>query len=162
MTSQYLALTLTSVFALTLAACGNPNNSVGTSEVSADTSGCSPLLRRSYEATTAQKFSLSVAFEMPNSPRCWNADRSSVAITYRWTQDSAAPVPNDVGFWLRADGQDLFVKATANCANASSGEPVTCNASAFLSRWVGSLEIAPVRDGVWDTAGIGQNYTFRL
>jgi hypothetical protein len=147
---------------LTLVACGNAQDTNAVSKLAADTSGCSPLLRRSYEVTTVQNFVLRASFEMPNRPQCWNADRSQVVLSYRFTQEGNNSADTNVGFWIRADGREEFLKARVNCFPMASGAQFSCTAEAFLSRWIQNLEVAPVRNGVWDTAGIGQNYGFRL
>ncbi|MEN9825494.1 MAG: hypothetical protein RI953_1239 [Pseudomonadota bacterium] len=157
MKNQILALGL---FAA-LTACGSPEQHDTSSKIAADTSGCSQIFSSHHSATTAHNFSLIVRSESPNSPRCWNADSAWASVDYRWTQTTEESAYKDVGFWVRADGREEFVRAKIDCRPVNTGGAI-CTASAYFKKFVREIEIAPVRDGSWDTAGIGQNYKFKL
>jgi hypothetical protein len=160
MKSQLLVLSSLALAALT--ACGGGTEETPSSKLAADSSGCSPLLSSDYSVKTVQGFRLSASFEEPNSARCWNADRSQVVLSYSWNQENYYPAFNDIGFWVRIDGREEFLKAAASCSPLGTGGLFSCSATVYIQRWVGHLEVAPVRNGVWDTAGIGQNYHFQL
>jgi hypothetical protein len=145
---------------LALTACGTRDYTAAASKVYTDTSGCSPLLKTDETVKTVQNFSLRVASEMPNQRGCWNVNRSRVFISYGWKQESEMPRFATIGLWMRFDGTEQFVEVTPSCAQDRSG--FYCTASTSLNKFVSRIEIAPVRQGVWDTAGIGQNYTFQL
>lgn len=148
---------LASMFAV---ACGNGNLPLAESAVMADTSGCSPLLSRNFSTNTARGNSLGVDFQGANSADCWNANQSDFYISYRWTQKS-----NEIGkvlFWIRADGQEKSLVANVSCSSRGNSDDVDCKAGVNLRTVVRELEIAPVHNGQWDTAGFGQNYKFKV
>lgn len=154
---------VTLALSLGFVACGAKENLVSSSQISADTSGCSPLLKREEHSTTAQGNSLKMFSVRPNSARCWNVDRSELSIHYSWKQSQHTASPNQVGFWIRANGSDKFVNANFHCEPyGTDSREVSCIATQSLNEFIDRIEIAPVRDGVWDTAGFGQNYKFLL
>jgi hypothetical protein len=71
------------------------------------------------------------------------------------------PREKTVGFWIRADGVEQFNTSWVECSEYTTGQ-YHCHAHTELYKHTSQLEVAPVRDDVWDTAGIGQNYFFRL
>lgn len=154
---------LAACISLGFVACGTNDHSPATSRLNADTSGCSPLLNRADEVTTAQGHRLSATNERPNNPRCWNTNYSYLRITYTWKQPADAPFPKKIGFWIRGSGSDRLVEAGFNCGPlATDANTLVCNAQRTLNEYFDTIEIAPVRDGNWDTRGIGQNYILSL
>ncbi|MEI8028017.1 MAG: hypothetical protein WCI18_16825 [Pseudomonadota bacterium] len=145
--------------ACAMSACRTPD--VSSSEVKLDTSGCTPLLDLDNEQDTVKGGRLTVSFHGPNSASCWNVKESVLTISYYWKQqkDSA-----DVSFWTRSgDGAERTLHAGTTCnATLVAGE-FECNANATIrERYINQLDVAPVRDGEWDTAGMGKNYFFKL
>lgn len=151
---------LTGLLGVGLGACGSAADKRAPSQVKADTTGCSQLLERSHSATTAQGHSMEVNFTGPFSRWCWNVYTTRITLTYRWTEEGR--YTDKVGFWMRVDGKDDLRDAKVTCGRDPVSPRRYCEAVVSLSNYVNDLEIAPVRDGVWDTFGIGQNYSFRL
>lgn len=142
------------------------------SQVQVDTSGCSQMTGEEAETGTVDGFLLKVRSQKPHSDSCWNIHMAGYAIQYSWSEVGPDPSFRNIAFWTRSNGHEETVPAHVACEEIFVVRPgpsdtrwYRCVASAFVGmgrRGTYQVEIAPVRDGKWDTAGLGRNYVFSL
>ena len=140
-----------------------------------DTSGCSQTKDSSQAQSTVKGKRLVVSASIAPRENCWNAEDGRVMISYVWGQDSSYS-NSKVSFWMRVN-EDEGRSVNANNVTCNSADNMTyspdtsgrstyvCQATAYVK--VGykerlKVEVAPVKDGNWDTRGSGQNYIFDL
>ncbi|QDK37991.1 hypothetical protein [Bdellovibrio sp. NC01] len=137
-----------------------------------DTSGCSPLSEKTLVLTTAQGKELTATLFQPQSSWCWNAGESKLRLIYKWTQVNSAQA-GSATFWMRINEMEAILPAQTQCVHAeaigyeknTSGEQVyLCAAFAEIAAPATKvqLEVAPVVNGNWDTAGYEKNYLFNF
>lgn len=137
-----------------------------------DTSGCTPLTQKNQSVKTVSGKALVVqAFQA--KPGCWNANQSQVQINYYWLQDSFSAENVHAHFWVRINGEETNLDGQVSChlnsgwslgADTSGHGDFLCSAVANVGVKADSVtvEVAPELQGQWDTAGYGQNYTFKF
>lgn len=134
-----------------------------------DTTGCSPLQEQTKEKTTAHGGVIKVTSLKAPAASCWNVNESTLRVAYSWLQDDANTSLIHAAIWMQVNNRAVTVLASVSCTFATPGAyQVTryvCTATAEsrvgdIDTW--NIEVAPVLNGVWDTAGYGQNYRFQL
>lgn len=138
-----------------------------------DTSGCSQLVEVTQQAGTAGGNRLVVTASRAPRPDCWNARNATLSVNYVWRAERSTEAPR-VSVWYRVNNQSGTAPASVICMGpgryslnkrTDNVNEVECHAVAtlpFPAEGNVSVELAPVVNGAWDTAGYGQNTQFRF
>ena len=130
------------------------------------------MKKSTHEAQTQLGNYLQVQSYKASAPTCWNAQDSQVIVSYQWMQTS--PETRSVIFWAKVNQSEAAIQAYVSCAKSNefgyahntSGEAYyLCKAEAQISKGYHeslSVEVAPQINGLWDTRGYAQNYSFQL
>lgn len=154
---------------LGMAACGTQHTD---SSVKVDTTGCSQLIEKKMGIQTAHGFILEVASKKSFKDSCWNAKDSGYSISYSWQQTTEESEYRDISFWTSSNGAQNKIPASYVICNPNSlsgtfpqPQTYTCVAEAFVRLgYTGdyNIEIAPYREGEWDTKSFENNYFFKI
>jgi hypothetical protein len=137
-----------------------------------DTSGCS-MIEKSKSKETNFRNSLQVKSTQASGRSCWNADSSSVTISYKWIQNSDNE-SQSVKIWSNINGNIKTLNTQITCREIESisyskettdESAFLCNATAIVKTGFQEniyLELAPQINGSWDTSGYARNYFFEF
>jgi hypothetical protein len=128
-----------------------------------DTSGCGQRLESTLGgATPAGR--VEVTYDRAPRENCWNADQAYLRVRYSLNQPQA---PGRVSFWVSFNGGTQTLDGSVTCTPEASfyGKDTRnqrgqqCVATLTLPTRLGrqELELAPIVDGRFDTAGYGLN-----